>query len=128
MDKKKVILIGILGILFVLAGIIIAALTLEKSNSEKEYKELGFDFSKDLTPLELSQNKEKYEGKEITVKGAYIPSEAFIYIQQENDRIYLEPANRNYCRNYDLKGTLKYDSLLSRWEFYPENYDNCLDE
>ncbi len=22
---------------------------------------------------------------------------------------------------YDLTGTLQYDSLLSRWEFYPEN-------
>jgi len=113
--------------------ILIAFFMVSKEIINEDEEENEFNIGKPdiltpkLSPLELSQQKEDYEGETITILGAYIPSEAFIYVQEANDKIYLKPANKDYCRNYDLTGTLKYNYIVSQWEFYPENYDNCLD-
>lgn len=125
-SKKNLVMVaGILGILLIIGGILFATISSEELN--KRQKDILDVFNSKISPLELSQNKGKYQGKTIIIKGAYIPSEAFIYIQEENDKIFLNPTNKDYCRNYDLTGILQYNTALSRWEFFPENYDNCLD-
>ena len=121
-NKNNLIIIGVVAVILI---ILICFFVINKPNKEKS-KQSGL-FTKQISPLELSQNKEAYEGKEILVLGAYIPSEAFIYVQETEDKIYLKPANRDYCRNYNLKGVLQYNSITKRWEFLVENYDGCLD-
>ncbi len=124
-DHRKYIIIGV-GVL--LAIIIVICLVRNISDEEtKNPLETPEIFISEFSPLELSQQKEELEGKTITVLGAYVPSEAFIYIKEANDRIYLKPTNPNYCRNYNLKGVLRYNYITSKWGLEVENYDDCLD-
>ena len=128
LSKNMIIALFILGGLAILAGILMLVQNQDnKDKSDNQNSNLFPPSADELTPLQVSQSKEVLQGKTMVVKGAYIPSEAFIYVKENQDRIYLKPANRNYCRNYDLVGILDYNKVLSRWEFYPENYDNCLD-
>ena len=62
-----------------------------------------------ITPIELAENKEKYQGKTVIISDAYIPSEAFIYIVKDvgEERIFIKPPNRIYCRNFNLEGKLE---------------------
>ncbi len=84
---------------------------LSEGNSEKI-----FDF-KEVTPEEISKNKEKYEGKLVKIINAIIPSEAFIYIKNNSyeDRIFINPPNKIYCRNFNLKGKLEKNESLNKW-------------
>jgi flagellar basal body-associated protein FliL len=125
-NNNLMIIIGVVAILVILVGFCIMNEGSTKEGDENESPILDILTPK-LSPLELSENKENYEGKEIIVLGAYIPSEAFIYIKEVNQKIYLKPANKAYCRNYDLEGTLKYNYVTSKWELEVKNYDNCLD-
>jgi len=124
-NKNLTIIIGVIGILLILVGLCIFIKT--DSGEEKKKDTISDIFTQKLSPLELSQDKESLEGKTITVLGAFIPSEAFIYVQETKDKIYLKPANKDYCKNYDLTGVLKYNYLISRWELAVEDYNNCLD-
>lgn len=75
----------------------------------------------EASPEQLSQNKEAYENKQVILLNAYIPSEAYIYVKNEGlgEKIFIEPSNKIYCRNFNLIGTLKKD-IIKKWVFYIE--------
>jgi len=114
MKIKKEVLIGILLV------VVMVVVYFQFKDSEEEI------FKSELSSLELAQNLEKYEGKEFTILNAYIPSEAFIYVNEENisERIFLNPPNRAYCRYYNLKGNLTLEE--KGWTFNVEEYGECL--
>jgi len=126
MEKNKSIVIGVI-IILIIAVVLVSFFKVGQPGSEEEEKQDSKILSSETSPLGLIQNKEAYNGKTVTVLGAYIPSEAFIYIEETEERIYLKPANRAYCRNYDLKGVFQYNSELDQWELLVENYNDCLD-
>jgi len=82
-----------------------------------------------ISPLELSSNKELYEGKTITILDAYVPSELYIYIKSDTtqEKIFIDPPNRTYCRYFNLTGTLQEDTKLNRWVFKVETAQ-CIKE
>lgn len=73
----------------------------------------------EISPDKLFQGKETYENKQVILLNAYIPSEAFIYVngQDVEGRIFISPPNREYCRNFNLIGTLRRD-VVKQWIFY----------
>jgi hypothetical protein len=125
-NKNLIIIAAVVGILIIIMGICILNKK-DTINLEDDESPIQDILTPKFSPLELFQQKEDLEGKRVTVLGAYIPSELFIYIKDVNGRIYLKPSNTKYCRNYDLDGTLKYNYVTSKWELEVENYDNCLD-
>ncbi|MEN9626600.1 MAG: hypothetical protein RL557_928 [archaeon] len=85
------------------------------SNSSTSLKD---NLTAGITPEELSENKENYEGKNVLIKNAYVPSEAFIYIKttDREDKIFLEPPNKSHCRHFDIRGKFQKDAQTERWE------------
>ena len=119
---------NIIVIIIVIVIIIAIMFVLYRPNKSSNSNEANYEAVSEITPQELAANKEKYEGKTVTIKGAYVPSEAFIYVRNKNvyERIYLKPPNRIYCRNFDLEGVLENDQASNRWIFKVEN-SVCLD-
>lgn len=128
MEKRTlIILLGILGVVLIFLGILAATLFSNNENNEGEKENIiTSTFVRELTPLELSENKEQYLGKKIRVMNAYIASEAFIYIQETQDRIYLKPANKEYCRRFNVEGTLSLNEVNDRWELLVSDFGECL--
>ena len=126
-ENRKYIILGVVIVFLIVFLILLTGRDKFENTSEEMSTRMDVGTPK-MFPLEISQNKEAYEGKTIIILEAYVPSEAFIYIKETKDKIYLKPSNKNYCRNYDLKGVLKYNYLTSNWELEVEDYDNCLDE
>ncbi|MBS3093711.1 hypothetical protein J4456_03985 [Candidatus Pacearchaeota archaeon] len=81
----------------------------------------------ELSPDKLVMNKEMYENKQVIMLNAYIPSEAFIYVNEGDleERIFIDPPNKEYCRNFNLIGTLQRD-VVKQWVFYIEEAE-CLE-
>jgi hypothetical protein len=81
----------------------------------------------EITPLELIQNKEKYEDKTVTLKYAFIPSQAFVYIKGEDftEKLFIDPSNPEYCLYFDLEGKLRRDNSSATtkgWIFYVDQF------
>ncbi len=124
-DNRKYFIIGVVVILAII--IVLYVINSLSRGIADPYEGIFDKAGPEVSPLELSQQKESLEGKTITVQGVLIPSEAFIYVSETKDKIYLNPPNMNHCKNYDLTGVLLNNLVKDRWEFIVENYDNCLD-
>ena len=108
---KRIINVIWIGIIVLVAALFVYFfMNSSPSNSIKD------NFTAGISPEELSQNKESYEGKNVFIKNAYVPSEAFIYIKMEGgeDKIFLEPPNKSYCRHFDLRGKLQKEVQTGR--------------
>tara|TARA_Y100000310_G_scaffold147139_1_gene146405 strand:- start:1171 stop:1611 length:441 start_codon:yes stop_codon:yes gene_type:complete len=85
----------------------------------------------EISPLELIENKENYKGKNVKLMNASIPSQAFVYISKQDnskERLFIQPANRVYCRNFNLIGKLQEDTRTSReWIFVIDEFE-CIEE
>ena len=117
-------------IIFIIIIVVILIAIIFIGYLPKTVKDDGADLGTaiEITPVELAANKENYERKTITVKGAYVPSEAFIYVRNNNayEKIFIQPPVKVYCRNFDFKGMLQYNQANNRWIFNVEN-SVCLD-
>ena len=113
-------------VLVIIVIVMVIFLSFNKIGIDNEEEEV-IKLNKIISPVELAKNKEKYEGQTISIINAYVPSEAFIYINEEgiNEKIFLDPVNKIYCRNFDLKGILKRNSEINRWIFLVEE-SKCL--
>ena len=113
--------------LYIIATILIIIIIFFIFNKTNNKEEEIIDLDQRISPVELAKNKEKYEGQTISIINAYVPSEAFIYINEEGteERIFLEPPNKIYCRYFDLTGKLEKDSEINRWTFLVEE-SKCL--
>lgn len=113
-----------IGIIVLVAALIVYFFM--NSNSSAPIKD---NLTTGITPEELSENKGSYEGKNVLIKNAYVPSEAFIYIKTTNgeDKIFLEPPNKSYCKYFDMRGKLQKDAQTGRWKLIVSS-SICVDD
>ncbi len=113
----------------IIAGIILILVILYFSFKEKtiklpELKTITAG-SSEISPLELAQNKEKYENKTIKVVNALISDPLFIYVKGEGieEKIFINPTKPTYCLYFNVTGKLQRDNTYRKWVFSVDKFD-----
>ncbi|MEK6871703.1 MAG: hypothetical protein AABX16_02260 [Nanoarchaeota archaeon] len=109
-------IVFILAVLIVLTGIGYIFLN---QNTKESLQNIQDSINPEITVIELAADKERYKDTAVIIKDAYVPSEAFILVKTANkeEKIFLDPPNKTYCRNFRLKGMLRKDAQKDQWNF-----------
>lgn len=122
-DKKenKVLIIVIIVILLAIAILLFSGVGDNLiSNGES-------DSTPKISPTELVDNKEKYEGKDVWIMNVLVPDPLFAYVKKgdgNDERLFIEPKKSEYCLYFNLKGKLEKDPNEKRdWIFFIEKFE-----
>jgi len=79
----------------------------------------------EISPLELVQNKEKYENKTIKITNALIPDPNFIYVKENSteEKIFIKPTKSTYCLYFNVTGKLERDNTFRKWVFLVDKFE-----
>lgn len=125
-NKSKVlkigIIIGIILILIILYFSFKGNKSSFKGDKSSESKIIG---PLEISPLELAQNKEKYENKTVKVVNALISDPLFIYIKERDieEKIFIKPTKSIYCLYFNVTGKLERDNTFRKWVFLVDKFD-----
>ena len=114
----------IIGIIAILLIIVILYFSF-KGGKLSESDITGPSGGSEISPLELAQNKEKYEGKTVKIVNALIPDPLFIYVKEGNieEKIFIEPTKSIYCLYFNVTGKLERDNTFREWVFLVKDFE-----
>jgi len=78
-----------------------------------------------VSGIELINNKEKYEGVELTIMNVLVLDPLFVYIEFPEgggERLFIEPRKSEYCLYFNLKGELNKDEKRE-WIFRVSDFE-----
>jgi flagellar basal body-associated protein FliL len=119
--SKKVVIISTIAVVIVLALTIFLFSSKTRNNSQDGDLQKNY---KQISPVELVENKEKYEGQNVELENVLVPDPLFMYITKSDgvkERLFIEPKKSEYCLYFNLKGSLQRDTRRD-WIFSVDEF------
>ena len=125
--KKNYALFFIMVILLVLLAIFVLLFS-KKGDEENSVNAKNSEIKAvEISSLDLAENKEKYEGKEVKIMNILVPDPLFALVEKpdgNDEKLFIQPQKSVYCLDFNLTGKLQKDASGKRdWKFLVDEFE-----